>query len=67
MSTENYDVMAREAFAVAYVTIACATVLLWDAVITFSDEVSFLLNLSPRSVWSHSPFFFPNRLIGCGR
>lgn len=60
MSAANYDVMAQEAFAVAYVTIVCATVLLWDALITLGDEIT---KMWPFRFSIPSMLYFINRYI----
>jgi len=54
LSEQSEQEMAREAFAVAYVTACCATTLLYDYCLTFSDEA--------KRIWGRK-FSIPNALF----
>lgn len=60
MAAPNYDIMATEAFAVAYVTVVCATILLWDNVITFGQEVT---RMWPIKLTFPTLLYFINRYV----
>jgi len=56
----GYLEMAQESYAVAYVTIACASLLIFDWFLTITDEISNIWN----SRWAIPKFlFFVNRYV----